>query len=176
MRIIVLLVMTLVSILPLPAGAIDPENLTPEEYTMLQNNCKAAQRTMQRIQYVDPVARVNRGIAYNNISKLMTALTARAAFNAYSVPQLSVETAAIQEQRTQFAQDYTDYEISLRELINLNCKAKPEEFYKRLVEVRSKRAIVTLRVREMDRRLDAFAGSVTQLNELIKTRERNAEN
>jgi hypothetical protein len=176
MRIAVLLVMSLVAFIPLPVGAIDPENLTTEEYTMIQGNCKAAQRTMQRIQYVDPVARVNRGTAYNNISKLMTALTSRAAFNAYSIPQLSVETAAIQEQRTQFAKDYTDYEIALRELINFNCTSKPDEFYKRLVEVRSKRAIVTLRVREMDRRLDAFAGNVTQLEELIKTKDRNAGN
>lgn len=174
MRIAVLLAMSLIAFIPLPAVAIDPDNLTPEEYTLIENNCKSAQRTMQRIQYVDPVARVNRGTAYNNISKLMSALTSRAAFNAYSLPQLSIETAAIQEQRSQFAKDYTDYEIALRELINFNCTSKPGEFYKKLVDVRSKRAIVTLRVREMDRRLDVFASNVSELEGLVKAREKNA--
>jgi hypothetical protein len=173
MRIAVLLLMCLLSLVPLNASAIDPENMTQEETSFIANNCKSAQRTMQRIQYVDPVARVNRGIAYNNISKLMSALTSRAAFNAYSIPQLSVETAAIQEQRSQFAKDYTDYEIALRELINFDCKEDPVEFYTKLVDVRTKRAIVTLRVREMDRRLDVFSENVTQLEQLVKAKERS---
>lgn len=152
-------------------GALSTDNLSSDEREMIIQNCKSAQRTMQRIQYVDPVARVNRGTAYNNISKLMSAMTARAAFNAYSIPQFSIETEAIQSLRSQFAKDYTEYEIALRELINFNCQSDPEQFYKKLVEVRSKRAIITLRIREIDRRLDTYATSVTQLGVLIKAKE-----
>ncbi len=153
------------------AGALDADNLSQEEKQMISRNCKEAQATLQRIQYVDPVARVNRGTGYNNVSKLMAALTARAAFNAYSIPQFSIEAEAVQRLRSQFASDYTDYEIALRDLINYSCADNPEEFYKKLVDVRSKRAIITLRVREIDRRLDVFATSVTQLGELIKAKE-----
>lgn len=170
MRIIGLVLLMTLSLFPVQAGAIDPENLTTQEYTQIEKNCRAAQRTLQRIQYVDPVARVNRGTAYNNISKLMTALTSRAAFNAYSLPQLSSETEAVQDLRAQFAKDYTEYEIALRDLLNFDCENKPDEFYKKLVDVRSKRAIVTLRVREIDRRLDVFATNVGQLEQKIKDR------
>lgn len=164
-------VLCLSLLLPTSAGAIDPNNMTPEEREMIVKRCKSAQRIMQRIQYVDPVARVNRGTTYNNISKLMTAMTARAAFNAYSIPQFAVETEAVQELRTQFADDYTSYEIALRELINSNCTDNPEEFYKKLVDVRAKRAIVTLRIREIDRRLDVYASAVVQLGQLIEAKE-----
>ncbi|MEO5691328.1 MAG: hypothetical protein ABIQ64_04030 [Candidatus Saccharimonadales bacterium] len=167
----VLAVMSLTLLLPVQSSALDANNLTQEEQTMLRNNCKSAQRTMQRIQYVDPVARVNRGIAYNNVTKLMSAMTARAAFNAYSIPQFSIETEAVQNLRAQFAEDYTDYEIALRDLINFDCTENPKEFYERLVDVRAKRAIITLRIREIDRRLDVYAASVTQLGELIEAKD-----
>lgn len=170
MRIYGLLFLLLLSLIPIRVGAIDPENMTPQEYTVVERNCKSAQQTLQRIQYVDPVARVNRGTAYNNVSKLMASMTSRAAFNAYSLPQLSVETEAIQDLRTQFAKDYTEYEIALRELINYNCANNPQEFYARLVDVRAKRSIVTLRVKEIDRRLDVFSANITQLNQLVRAK------
>ena len=98
-------------------------------------------------------------------------MTSRAAFNAYSLPQLSIETEAVQDLRTQFAKDYTEYEIALRDLINYNCTSNPQEFYKRLVDVRSKRGVVTLRVKEIDRRLDVFSTTITQLNQLVVEKE-----
>ncbi len=164
-------VISVALLMPVQSHALDADNLTQDERAMIVKNCKAAQRTMQRIQYVDPVARVNRGIAYNNVTKLMAAMTARAAFNAYSIPQFSIETEAVQDLRSQFAEDYTDYEIALRDLINFNCSNNPDEFYQKLVDVRAKRAIITLRIREIDRRLDVYAASVAQLGELIEAKE-----
>lgn len=170
MRIYGLLLLILLSLVPVRVGAIDPENMTPEEYTVVERNCKSAQQLLQRIQYVDPVARVNRGTAYSNISKLMSSMTSRAAFNAYSLPQLSLETESVQDLRTEFAKGYTGYEIALRELINYNCTSNPQEFYKRLVDVRAKRSIVTLRVKEIDRRLDVFSSNITQLSQLVQAK------
>lgn len=171
MRIYGFIFLFLLSLVPVRVGAVDPENMTPQEYTVVERNCKSAQQILQRIQYVDPVARVNRGTAYNNISKLMSSMTSRAAFNAYSLPQLSVETEAIQDLRIEFAKDYTEYEIALRELINYNCAENPQEFYAKLVDVRSQRSIVTLRVKEIDRRLDVFSTNITKLSQLILTKE-----
>jgi hypothetical protein len=172
MRISGLLFLLMLSLIPVRAGAIDPENMTPQEFTVVERNCKSAQQILQRIQYVDPVARVNRGTAYNNISKLMSSMTSRAAFNTYSLPPLSLETEAVQDLRAQFAKDYTEYEIALRELINYNCVDNPQEFYARLVDVRAKRSVVTLRVKEIDRRLDVFSSTVTQLSQLVQAKEK----
>lgn len=91
MRIYGFVFLLLLSLIPVGVGAVDPENMTPQEYTVVERNCKSAQQILQRIQYVDPVARVNRGTAYNNVSKLMSSMTSRAAFNAYSLPQLSIK-------------------------------------------------------------------------------------
>ena len=171
MRIYGFVFLLLLSLVPVGVGAVDPENMTPQEYTVVERNCKSAQQILQRIQYVDPVSRVNRGTAYNNVSKLMSSMTSRAAFNAYSLPQLSVETEAVQDLRVEFAKDYTEYEIALRELINYNCAENPQEFYSKLVDVRAKRSIVTLRVKEIDRRLDVFSNNITKLNQLVQAKE-----
>ncbi len=159
-------------LLPVSAGAIDPAAMTAEEFTLVERNCSNAQRTLQRIQYVDPLTRVNRGSAYNTMSKLMSALTARAAYNAYSVPQLAESTAAVQDQRVQFAKDYTDYEIALKELINFDCADNPIAFYNRLVDVRAKRSIVALRIREIEQRFDIFATAMKKLETQVKANEK----
>lgn len=164
----VILLSLCLALLPVGSSAIDPNNMTPEEYTLIERNCKSAQRSMQRIKYVDPVVRVNRGATYSTISNLMAALSNRAAYNAYRVPQLSQETNAVQTQRVQFANDYTDYEIALSELVAFDCQGDPQEFYKRLVDVRTKRSIVALRIREIDQRLDAFSVATGELTSLIK--------
>lgn len=164
----VVLLSLCLALLPVGSSAIDPDNMTPQEYTLIEQNCQAAQRSMQRIKYVDPVMRVNRGATYSSITNLMAALTNRAAYNAFRVPQLSQETNAVQTQRVQFANDYTDYEIALSDLVNYDCKNNPSEFYKRLVDVRTKRSIVALRIREIDQRLDAFTVATTELTSLIR--------
>ena len=168
LRIVIMLFLAaVVSFAPLSASAIDPENMTPEDYTLVERNCKEAQRSMQRIKYVDPIYRVNRGVAYSTISKLMTAMTNRAAFNAFQLPQLSQDTTAVQDLRSQFANDYTDYEIALSDAISYNCRSNPQEFYRKVVDVRTKRSIVALRVREIERRLDAFSAATVELSKLI---------
>jgi len=168
--IVALLVFSLMAVTPVQA--IDPDNMTPQEYTTIERHCRGAQSIIQRIEYVDPVARVNRGMVYNNLSKLMTALTARAAFNAFSIPALSTESQAIQDQRTQFANDYTAYEIALRDVINDDCAGDPQGFYRKLVDVRSKRAVVAFRIREIERRLDVFSDAVQQLEDRVQAKER----
>lgn len=167
-----ILLVFLVALLPFPVHAIDPDDMTDDDRALVSNTCKSAQRIMQRVQYVDPVARVNRGTTYGTISKLMTSLSARAAYNAYSIPQLGIETDTIQDLRVQFAKDYTDYEIALRNSIGEDCAKDPEGFYKRLVDVRTKRSIVALRIREMDQHLDTFNDSVLQLENLVKLKDR----
>lgn len=169
---IFLALLMVASLLPATVSAIDPANMTPEEYTMVEANCRAAQRSMQRIKYSEPPTRVNRGIAYSTINELMTALTNRAAYNAFRVPQLSIETRAVQDQRVQFGKDYTEYEKAFSELISMNCRQDPVEFYERLVDVRAKRSIVALRIREIEQRLDAFTVATNELEQLLKLQVR----
>jgi len=102
----------------------------------------------------------------------MSALTNRAAYNAFKLPKLSQETNAIQDLRVQFGRDYTDYEIALSNIISFNCEDDPIGFYQRLVDVRDKRSIVALRIREIERRLDSFAQATVELDNLISLQVR----
>lgn len=148
--------------------AVDPETLTEDEIIMIGRNCREAQRNLQRIQYVDPLTRVSRGNATANIVKLMSALNARAANNTYNIPALVTATSNVQRLRQAFADDYTNYEIGLREIVTMDCENNPLGFYRKLEDVRNKRAVLSVRTREIDLQLDLFSQHISDLNNLVK--------
>ena len=151
-------------------SALDPTSLSDDERVMIADKCREAQRQMQRIQYVDPIARVNRGNAYANISKLMSAMGSRAAYNSFSVPAFISSTNAIQSLRQDLTNTYTDYEIALRDLVVFDCVNKPVEFYKRLTDVRAKRARVAATITAITTQLDLFSKGLLELQLQMKAR------
>lgn len=153
---------------PLGVSAIDPEALTSDEMTMISRNCRDAQRNLQRVQYVDPVTRVSRGNATADVIKLMSALNARAAANTYNIPALVTATNNVQRIRQDFTEAYTAYEIALRDVISMSC-AKPDDFYRKLVDVRSKRAILSVYAKAIERELDTFGQHIGDLADLVRS-------
>lgn len=151
-----------------PARALDPDNLTDAETSMIAGKCRDAQKSLQQLQYVDPVTRVSRGNATANIVKLMSALNSRAAFSTFNIPGLVSATNNVQSLRQQFANDYTSYEISLRDLVAMDCRAKPAQFYRSLVDVRAKRQLLASHAVAIEQQLDAFAQSLPELTTLVK--------
>ncbi|MFZ1458900.1 MAG: hypothetical protein WAT17_03390 [Candidatus Saccharimonadales bacterium] len=165
-----LLFLALLSVLlsPFAVSALDPAALTSEEITMIERNCREAQRNLQRIQYVDPVTRVSRGNATANVIKLMSALNARASANTYNIPALVTATNNVQRIRQDFTDDYTSYEIGLREVVLMDCQANPVSFYRKLTEVRSKRAILSTHAKSIELELDSFSQHISDLANLVK--------
>ncbi len=170
MKYCLLLLSLAVTMLPMSVSAIDPNNITDAERQMIVRNCREAQRTMQRVTSIDPITRVNRGNGYSNMSKLMTALGSRAAYNSYNVPDLVGATNLTQSLRQRFADDYTDYEIALQRLIDIDCVANPQNFYRTLVDVRVKRAVVAADVSDLEGQLDIFSRAMLDLQEQMKAR------
>ncbi len=144
--------------------------MSDAERQMITSRCKDAQRIMQRIQYVDPIARVNRGNAYSNLTKLMTALGARTAYNSYNVPSLVGANNSIQNLRQQLSKQYTVYEIAMRDLISYDCSAHPKEFYEQLTEVRMQRADVASTISQIEQQLDVFSAGMLDLQSQMKAR------
>lgn len=144
--------------------------MTDQERGMIVNGCRGAQAQMQRVEYVDPIARVNRGNAYANIAKLMTALGSRSAYNSYNVPAFIAATNTMLPLRQEFSSAYTDYEIALRELVTFDCVNKPVEFYKRLDAVRAKRAHVAAVIASIGDQLDIFSRGLLDLQTQMKAR------
>lgn len=152
------------------AHAIDPDAITDDERTMIVSSCRNAQSRMQRLQYVDSIARVNRGNAYANITKLMEALGSRTAYNSYSVPVVVSATNSAHALREEFSDAFTDYEIALRDLITFDCVGKPVDFYKRLTTVRAKRALVAAKIDAITAQLDVFSRGMIDLQTQMRGR------
>lgn len=154
--------------LPTMATALDPAALSDAEKQMIARSCRDAQRAMQRLETIDPISRVNRGNGYSNVAKLMTAMSSRAAYNSYSIPQFAAATNAVQSLRQQFSDHYTDYEIALQDVVEMDCSTKPQSFYRALVDVRAKRAVVNDDVSKLDAQLDIFSRAMIELQTLIE--------
>ncbi|MGB3023583.1 MAG: hypothetical protein WBB39_02140 [Candidatus Saccharimonadales bacterium] len=170
-RFILFIGMALVIVSPFAVSAIEPNALTEEEVLMIARNCRDAQRSLQRIQYVDPVTRVSRGNAIASVIKLMSALNARAAANTYNIPALVTATNNVQKLRQDFADDYTAYEIGLREVVTMDCSDNPIDFYRKLTDVRNKRAALSVRSKEIEQQLDQFSQHIPDLANLVKDQQ-----
>ena len=167
-----LLLLSAVSLLcfTAPVSSLDPDALSDEDKQLISAKCSEVQRNMQRLQRTDTVSRINRGSTYSILIRLMSSMSSRAAINTFNVPALTSSTNAVQEMRGQFAEAYTTYEIALQNLIDMPCDNKPDEFYRALVDVRQKRAIINTHIREIDIQLQAFSSGLGELKTQMEAR------
>jgi len=167
-KLLIVIVATAYGALSMPfVSAIDPNVMTDIDKTLIVSKCFAAQRTLQVIQRNDPSTRLRRGNIYANFSQLMSAMNGRMAFNNMNVPSISSAASKLQELREQFSRDYTTYEIELRNLVLMDCSAKPQEFYRSLISVRARRADIATRIKEIDAQLVVFQQGLDELHKKI---------
>lgn len=151
-----------------PTSAIDPENMTEADIRLVSNRCRDIKRTLQSVQYVDALSRVNRGNTTSNLIRLMSDLNSRAASNTYNIPSMVTATKNIQDLRSEFARDYTEYEGSFRDLLAKDCSEDPEGFYKGLVALRAKRELMRITLAEIEGQLDIYSNQSLELLTQIK--------
>lgn len=150
------------------ARAIDPAAMTADDIQLVTHTCRDAQRSLQRLQYVDPVTRVSRGTATAGLVKLMSALNSRAALNTFNIPALVTATNNVQTLRQQFVDEYTQYDVSMRDLIAMDCVNAPTDFYQRLSDVRHKRQQLAAQVRLIEQQLDMFWQHIPDIINLVR--------
>lgn len=138
---------------------------------MIARNCKNAQTTMQGILRADTVTRINRGYAYDNMTKLMSAFSARAAYNSYNIPKLSEATAQFKTLRADFNETYKDYEAAMRDIVAMDCAAKPQLFYESLQSLRERRTSLNTHVSNIDKQFDTFRQGLQDIDSKIKAKE-----
>lgn len=121
-----------------PVFAISEErkNVISERCEIIRDNLKDVQRSDSRV-------RIYLGRYYETIlNKFMIPLNLRLVENNLSETDLIKNQNDFNEARTDFINNYVTYQKSLEELVMSDCKADPESFYNKLVDVRQKRAIV----------------------------------
>ena len=117
------------------------------------DHCEAIVDNLKDLQRSDSRARVYLGRYYETVlTKFIMPLNLRLVENNLPGTELINNQNDFNKTRADFVANYVEYQRSLEELVAFDCKAEPEGFYKKLVEVREKRAVVageTTRLRKL---------------------------
>lgn len=109
----------------------------------VKENCDTIKEVLKNVQKDDARARVYLGAYYEAIlSNFITPLNVRLVENNLSEASLVENQNKFAAARSLFVDDYVSYQQRLEELVAMDCKTKPKEFYEKLEKVRQKRKVV----------------------------------
>lgn len=124
--------------------------VTSEQSAAVVSHCDTIREDLKRIQKEDARVRVYMGGYYEAIlTKFITPLNVRLVENNLSSAGLVENQNSFVDTRALFVSDFVSYQQGLEELVGMDCKEKPGEFYKELQIVRQKRKIVSQDVLKM---------------------------
>jgi hypothetical protein len=141
--------------------------LSDRQIQVIKANCLNAQNLMQQLQRTEAVTRVNRGRAYESVSRLFVALNSRIALNKLSSPGLTAITAEMDKRFSSFKQNYSQYEETLAATAKLQCSDQPVTFYDSLTNARELRAKVAADIKSINESMDAYQRGVDELRSNI---------
>lgn len=129
--------------------------LNDEEIGLISQTCSSIQLQLKNIQKTDARYRAKLGSYYEMInSNLMLNLNLRLVKNNLATAELSELQTTFSNERDYFKNAYTAYQKELDNLIAIDCREKPQDFYNQLEAVRSRREKVntsTIRLRDLIR-------------------------
>ena len=136
-------------------------NGTPQEMLdTIRSRCSASQFALQQIEKRDAVSRINRGRAYDQMLRQVSAFNSRFAYNKISSPELIQVTGQLQDAVNAFRSHYDRYDTDITDALKVNCKEKPAEYYGVIVRAREDRNAVGEQVRRIDDLLNQYRQAV----------------
>ncbi|MDO4742058.1 MAG: hypothetical protein Q4A79_01645 [Candidatus Saccharibacteria bacterium] len=121
----------------------DASPLSPEKSQQISGRCEEIKNRLKSLQKDDSRVRVGLGHYYENIlNKFIVPLNVRLIENALPEVKLVNNQNSFADARMNFNTDFIEYQKSLEELIQTDCKTYPNEFYEKLLKVRQSRAYV----------------------------------
>lgn len=141
--------------------------LSNQRLEIVKSNCKSSQVTLKQIQYSDTATRISRGRDYQQLIKLMATFNSRLALNKIDAGSTSTLTANMETQFDGFQQTFIKYGDQIASLINMNCQAKPADFYSQLEQLRNQRQSLAKEVDSISKLLDQYQKSVSQIAKQI---------
>ena len=154
-----LLCATLLAATPLATFA-----LTPDQEGAISVHCESIRQTLKTVQHEDSRTRVYLGGYYETIlNKFMVPLNLRLVKNNLVDANLTANQATFSTNKINFNDDFIDYQKSLDELIAIDCKNNPTDFYDKLILVREKRSIMRQDVQALQDDITAHIGFVGAL-------------
>lgn len=121
----------------------DATAISEEQKTAITSHCDSIKDSLKKVQQNDSKTRVYLGSHYETIlSKYITPLNVKLVEENLSSPELIENQNKFATSKKTFASDFTHYQQSLEELVLLDCKKDPENFYNKLDVTRERRKIM----------------------------------
>ena len=141
--------------------------ITKAQETAIVDHCAAMKEDLKNVQRADARARVYIGGRYETIlTKFVMPLNVALVEQNLSRADLIESQNIIAETRTNFSNDYVDYQQGLEQLVAKDCKTQASNFYDKLVRVRQKRKKVEQDTQKMKSVLDEYRARVKKLKEV----------
>ena len=137
-RFLMILSVLMMSSVALPALAI-----TEAQEDAIKEHCSAIKDDLRNVQRMDSRTRVYLGGYYESVlSKYVTPFNVRLVENNLSTASFVENQNKLAEAKNTFVNDFISYQKNLEDLVSMDCKKEPTEFYEKLEKVREKRKIV----------------------------------
>ncbi|MBQ3293584.1 hypothetical protein IJG96_00415 [Candidatus Saccharibacteria bacterium] len=150
------------------AFAAEPQ-LTKEQSAKLSESCGTIRQNLKNLQRIDSRTRTYFGAIYETAStKFLKPLNLRLVNNDLADAELLNLQTSIATARTDFSDDFIAYSKSLENLITIDCRLEPENFYKKLLETREKRAAVAADVKTLNNLLTNIVKTTEKLKESLE--------
>lgn len=159
-RLLLGLIATCVAVFGVNAAVLAEDDIPQDKLNAIQQRCTSSQFILQQIEKRDAVSRINRGRAYDQMLRQISALNSRFAYNKISSPDLIQLTAQLQAAVDKFRANYDRYDSDLTDAMRIDCKAKPVEYYNMINQARNDRSSVGDEVK-------AVGGLMTEYREAV---------
>lgn len=142
--------------------------LSKTQEASISDHCEAIKEDLKTVQRADARARVYIGGRYETIlSDFIKPLNLWLVEKNMSRADLIESQNRIAEARTNFSDDYVDYQQGLEQLVAIDCKTEATRFYDKLVRVRQKRKKVEQDMQKMSTLLEEYKGGITKMKETM---------
>lgn len=136
--------------------------MTDEHIASIKANCQQARASLAQLHANDALAYINRNQTYFSISdKMMARLNSRLALNRYDATQLVRTASDYNTALTRFRSTYKLYDDMVSDLLKMDCRKQPVEFYDRVSDARDQREKVHGAVLQLKMLIGQYGDAVT---------------
>ena len=142
--------------------------ITEGQSAAIVDQCDTIREELKKVQKEDARVRVYLGGYYETIlTKFITPLNVRLVENNLSSADLVENQNDFAAVKALFVNDFVTYQQGLEELVGMDCKNKPAEFYEKLVKVRQKRKTMEQDVLKLRTLITSQINIVTRLRSKV---------
>jgi hypothetical protein len=161
-----LIVLACVFVVSFSSGGVRAQtDLGEDMLDTIRARCSNSQFALQQIEKRDAVSRINRGRAYDQALRQVSALNSRFAYNKVNAPDLIDLTTQIQSAVDTFRANYNRYDTDISDALKVDCKQEPADYYAVIVKAREDRNTVGDQVTTIVNLMDQYGDAVIKYRE-----------